>query len=726
MIMYKKKFISGIVLFVVSLSLFADEGMWMLHLLKQQKYPEMKALGLKLQDYDIYNPNGSSLKDAVVQFGNGCTGEVVSSQGLVLTNHHCGYGSIQNHSTLEHNYLEDGFWALTPAQELPNPGLTVTFIDKIDDVTDYVKSCLKRDAAKDSLGVFYLSPSYLNAIAREKAGEAFLKENYGTVVEIKPFYDGNQYFMFTKKVYADVRLVGAPPSSIGKFGADTDNWMWPRHTGDFSVFRIYADKNGNPAPYSPENIPLKPKRWLSISTKGVQQNDFAMIMGFPGTTNQYFTSWEVLEKRNIDNDVRIHMREIRQKVMLEEMLKDPAVKIQYSAKYAGSTNSYKSAIGANWAIDKRDFALTKQQQQDRLLAWAKKNGTKEYAQALNDIEMIVEQRSDLRFRDRMLYEGISRGVEFASIPTRNADLLASALQKNDQQEFEKLSTELLNDFYRFANKDYNPMVDKKVSSALISEYMRLIPREKQPEAFDEIYARFNGDAARYVDYLFEASVFGSEQNMKKFLEGNRIPEAILNDPMIRFAESVKAEAASLKQQLAIFDRPFDKARQKYVQGILAMDGALAHFPDANLTLRLTYGKVKGYRPRDAVNYDPQTTVDGIMEKEDSTNWEFVVPEKLKELYRKKDFGRYAMPDGRMQVAFTATTHTTGGNSGSPVMNAKGELIGINFDRNWEGVGGDIQYLPDYQRSIIVDIRYVLFVIDKFAGAKNLIREMELR
>lgn len=720
----KKTFFS-ILLFSIAFSVFADEGMWMLHLLKQQKYSEMKKLGLKLQDSDIYNPNGSSLKDAIVLFGRGCTGEIISSEGLLITNHHCGYDQIQNHSTLKNNYLEDGFWAMSRAQELPNPGLTVTFIDKIDDVTAYVKQCLERDKSKDKDGILFLSPAYLNAVAREKAGAEFLKNNPGTEVEIKPIFDGNQYYMFTKKIYSDVRLVGAPPSSIGKFGADTDNWMWPRHTGDFSLFRIYADKNGQPASFSPDNVPLKPKRWLKISTKGVQENDYAMVMGFPGTTNKYYTSWEVAERRDIDNDVRIKMREIRQNSMLEEMLKDPAVKIQYSAKYAGFTNSYKNAIGTNWAINMRDFEQLKRDKQNSVILWAQKNDKKEFVNALRDIEQIVKKRADLRYRNWMLSEGISRAVEFASVSTKNADSLAEALQNNNSEATEKYKKQLMLDYQGFANKDYNPEVDKKVSIAMLNAYTQLIPRDKQPAYFDVLYTRFKGDVPAFVHFIFDNSIFGSEKNMQAFASDMKVL-LLANDPMFLFAKSVRDETANLRSQLSAFDIPFAKARQKYLEGILAMDGAIKHFPDANLTLRITYGQVKGYVPRDAVVYNYQTTMDGIIQKEDSTNWEFVVPAKLKELHAKKDFGRYGMPNGKMPVAFAATTHTTGGNSGSPVMNGDGELVGVNFDRNWEGVGGDIQYLPDYQRSIIVDIRYVLFVIDKYAGASHLVKEMDLK
>ncbi len=721
----KKLFFTCLIL-LSSAVVFADEGMWMLHLLKQQRYPEMKKLGLKLDDYDIYNPHGSSLKDAVVQFGGGCTGEVISPQGLVLTNHHCGYGQIQNHSTLEKNYLDDGFWAAVQAEELPNPGLTVTFIEKIDDVTEYVKNCLSRDKNMDKEGVLYLSPAYLKKIAEEKVGTEFLKNNFGTGVEIKPFFEGNQYIMFTTKKYYDVRLVGAPPSAIGKFGADTDNWMWPRHTGDFALFRIYADKHGNPASYSTENVPLRPKRWLEISIRGVDENDFAMILGFPGTTNKYYTSWEVAERRDIDNAVRINMREVRQKAMLEEMLKDPQVKIQYASKYSGSTNGYKSAIGSNWAIDNRNFEQVKKEKQMKLLNWAEKNEKPEYRKALDSIREIVSSRSNLRFRERMLNEAIMRGIEFAQISTRNVDSLIAALQNNLTAKADSFALLLEADYRKFANKNYNANVDKKVSKALLAEYVRLVPREAQPAILEDIHTRFGGDVALFVDSVFRHSLFANNDNFERFLKDGRNAAVLQKDPMFNFVKSVSNEYASLENKLKARNNDFVKARRKYLEGILEMEGALEHSPDANLTLRLAYGKVKGYSPRDAVYYRHRTTLDGVMEKEDPENWEFVVPEKLKALYRARDFAPYALADGKMPVAFSADTHTTGGNSGSPVLNDEGRLIGINFDRNWEGVGGDIQYLPDYQRSIIVDIRYVLFVIDKYAGAKRLIEEMDIR
>lgn len=547
--MKKKTILLACLTIFFACGLHADEGMWMLHLLKQQKLDEMKKMGLRLNEYDIYNPDGSSIKDAVVQFGGGCTGEVVSSQGLVLTNHHCGYGQIQNHSTLEHNYLENGFWAMSKAEELPNPGLTVTFIDKIEDVTQYVHSSLERDKEKDKDGVLFLSPSYLNKLAAEKTGADFLAKNPGYSVEIKPFFEGNQYFMFTKIIYSDIRLVAAPPSSIGKFGADTDNWMWPRHTGDFSVFRIYADKNGKPATYSPDNVPLKPKRWLSISTKGVKENDFAMILGFPGTTNKFYTSWEVNERHDIDNSVRIRMREVRQKAMLEEMLANPEVKIQYASKYSGSTNAYKSAIGSNWAIEKRNFENVKQLQQDRLKAWAFKNNKTEYIAALDTIESIIEKRADLRFRSWMLTEGVLRGIEFASIPTSNADSLLVAIKDSDKDKI-KIFTEMLRkDFDKFADKDYNPAVDKKVAKAMLTEFTHSVEKTKQPEAFASLYCDFDNNVDAWVESIFAESIFGSKENFESFMTNPSLSK-LNNDPMFAFAQASAAFVKCLMRAIA--------------------------------------------------------------------------------------------------------------------------------------------------------------------------------
>lgn len=715
-----KKLMIGLVSLMLSCPIFADEGMWILSLIKQQKFPEMQALGLKLQDYDIYNPDSSSIKDAVVIFGGGCTGEVISGEGLILTNHHCGYGMIQQHSSLEHDYLTDGFWANTRDKELPNKGLKVTFIDKIEDVTDYVKEALSKETDPNSMS--YLSPRYLNALAKEKVGEKFLQDNPGTEMEIKAFYGGNQYFMFTKKIYTDVRLVGAPPSSIGKFGADTDNWMWPRHSGDFALFRVYADANGNPADYAENNVPLRSKRWLKISTKGVQENDFAMMIGFPGTTNKYYTSWEVAERRDIDNRVRIDMRELRQGVMLQAMLADPAIRIQYSSKYASSTNAYKNAIGTNWAIDKQNFEQVKKNEQDKLIAWSKQNNKPEYTEAIQQIEQIVSERADLRFRSWMVDEALLRAIEFTSIPTKH-EALIEALQKKDKTAIDREIETFKASFEAFADKNYSRELDQSISKVMLKAYTEKVPADKAPRAMVALYQKFKGNVDAYVNWLFDNSIFGNTKLYDSFLKKPSAAK-LTNDPLLQLVTSIREEKSNLTKQLAGYTGGYAKAHQTYIKGLLEMYGDDISFPDANFTMRLTYGQMKGYKPSDAVYYMPQTTLEGVMEKEDPNNWEFVVAPKLKELYQRKDYGPYAMANGQMPVCFAATTHSTGGNSGSPVLDANGALIGLNFDRNWEGVGGDIQYLPDYQRSIIVDIRYVLFIIDKFAGAQHLIDEMD--
>ncbi|MDO4707337.1 MAG: S46 family peptidase [Porphyromonadaceae bacterium] len=691
------------------LSAHADEGMWLMQQLAQ-KYPEMKARGLELAEYDIYNPNGSSLKDAVVIFDQGCTGEVISSGGLVLTNHHCGYNAIQSLSSVEHNYLEDGYWAQSYAEELPAKDVTITYIDKIEDVTAFVRTELAK--IKDPNSMDYLSPKYLATLATKLAPNP----KRGTEVEVKAFYNGNKYLMFTKKIYRDIRLVGTPPSSIGKFGADTDNWAYPRHSGDFSIFRIYADAKGEPADYSPKNKPLKPKRWFNISTGGVQRGDFAMIMGFPGRTYHFFLPSEVEEWRTIDNNIRIKMRGIRQEVMLREMLADPKTNIMYAAKYASSQNGYKRAIGANWGIEVRGLGEDKRKQMQTLLDWAGQQGDKTYLEATKQIDAAIAERAELRRRLWYLREGILYGIEFSNA----LQPIANPMMLSDK-------------FEEFFTSDYSPRVDALVAKALLKEYCAQIRPEHQPEAIREGVAR-HGSVEAYVDHIFATSVFTSRERFNKFI--SILPEGDLfkftDDPMMQFAVSVRTEYARLIQELTRFDNPIDLARRTYVGGLMKLHGESNIWPDANSTLRFTFGSIKGYSPKDGVYYEPQTCLSGVMQKEDPTSWEFSVAPRLREIYQQKTYGRgnrwaIQTEDGawRMPVNFCATTHTTGGNSGSPVLNARGELIGINFDRNWEGVGGDIQYLPDYQRSIICDIRYILMIIEEYGRCPRLLQEMNL-
>ena len=694
----------------------ADEGMWLLEQLSK-KYPELVKRGLAMQEYDLYNPNGTSLKDAVVHFDGGCTGEVISSQGLVLTNHHCGYDAIQKLSSVEHNYLEDGYWAKSFAEELPAEGVVVTFVDKIEDVTAYVQAELKK--IRKGTGMEYLSRHYLDDLARKRVGEAYLKAHPGTSVEIRPFYNGNKYLMFTNKVYSDIRFVGAPPSAVGKFGADTDNWKYPRHAGDISIFRIYADANGNPAPYSKSNVPLKPKRWFNISTDGVQKEDLAMIMGFPGRTNHFFLPSEVEEWKTIDNDIRIRMRQIRQEVMLKDMLADPKVNIMYAAKYARSQNAYKRAIGANFGIEKNNFKATKQQEMESLLEWSKANAPKSYrsyADAIATIDKAIAGRRDMRRQFWYLDEGLWQAIEATRAPGADDPLTAT-----DRA------------FVAYNNKDYLPALDAKIAKAELAEYTRQIDRKDWPEAIAEGIDQF-GSVESYVDVMFAQSTFTTPEGFEAFKKLSPKEQQIVltTDLMSRFAASVRTKREQLTKALRAFDNPIDLARRTYVGGVLAQRGAENLWPDANSTLRFTFGHVRGYSPVDGVEYQVPTTLRGVMEKEDPNSWEFAVPARLKEIYAKQLYGagqRWAFKNAaggyEMPVNFAATTHTTGGNSGSPVFNKYGDLIGINFDRNWEGVGGDIQYLPSYQRSIICDIRYVLLLIDQLGECPRLIDELSL-
>ena len=694
----------------------ADEGMWLLEQLSK-KYPELVKRGLAMQEYDLYNPNGTSLKDAVVHFDGGCTGEVISSQGLVLTNHHCGYDAIQKLSSVEHNYLEDGYWAKSFAEELPAEGVVVSFVDKIEDVTAYVQAELKK--IRKGTGMEYLSRHYLDGLARKRVGEAYLKAHPGTTVEIRPFYNGNKYLMFTNKVYSDIRFVGAPPSAVGKFGADTDNWKYPRHAGDISIFRIYADANGNPAPYSKSNVPLKPKRWFNISTDGVQKEDLAMIMGFPGRTNHFFLPSEVEEWKTIDNDIRIRMRQIRQEVMLKDMLADPKVNIMYAAKYARSQNAYKRAIGANFGIEKNNFKATKQQEMESLLEWSKANAPKSYrsyADAIATIDKAIAGRRDMRRQFWYLDEGLWQAIEATRAPGADDPLTAT-----DRA------------FVAYNNKDYLPALDAKIAKAELAEYTRQIDRKDWPEAIADGIDQF-GSVESYVDVMFAQSTFTTPEGFQAFkkLSPKEQQVVLSTDLMSRFAASVRTKREQLTRALRAFDNPIDLARRTYVGGILAQRGEENLWPDANSTLRFTFGNVRGYSPVDGVEYQVPTTLRGVMEKEDPTSWEFAVPARLKEIYAKQLYGagqRWAFKNAsggyEMPVTFVATTHTTGGNSGSPVFNKYGDLIGINFDRNWEGVGGDIQYLPSYQRSIICDIRYVLLLIDQLGECPRLIDELSL-
>ena len=705
-----------------SLTTYADEGMWMLTDLKSQNAAVMQDLGLDIAIDKIYCPDNVSLKDAVVHFGGGCTGEVISSEGLVLTNHHCGYSYIQQHSSVEHDYLTDGFWAMKRTEELPCEGLSVTFIDRILDVTSYVQERLKKD--KDPDGLNYLSPSYLATVAKRFAKKEKIKTDKFTTLELKPFYGANRYYLFVKTTYKDIRMVGAPPSSIGKFGADTDNWMWPRHCGDFSLFRIYASADGKPAAYSPQNVPLKVKRHITINLKGVKEGDFTFVMGFPGRNWRYMISDEVEERMQTTNFMRDTVRGVRLRVLGEEMAKDARTRIQYAAKYASSANYWKNAIGMNEGLVHLKVLDRKRAEQERLLAYGEETGNNAYRQAYETIRDIVAKRHDAMYNQQAIYEALMLGTEFSKIP--DTGKLLQALEKGDRKQTEQELEKLEKAGGKFFNKDYNTDVDRKVSKQLIALYARLVPEAQRIGIFKVIDEEFQGNTDRFVDACFDRSVFRSPEALDEFI---RKPSAdvLRNDLMVRYARSVKEGYNEAGKSMKKETDAYNLAHKTWVSGMLKLkkkEGKLV-YPDANSTLRLTYGKIGSYEPADGVEYLYYTTLKGVMEKEDPDNPEFIVPAKLKELYEKQDFGEYAMPDGRMPVCFATGTDNTGGNSGSPVFNARGELIGTAFDRNYEGLTGDIAYNPALQRAACVDIRYILFIIDKYAGARHLIDEMDI-
>ena len=717
-----KKSILLSLLTTFTLAGYADEGMWMLTDLKKQNAAVMYDMGLDISIDDVYSPDNISLKDAVVHFGGGCTGEVISAEGLVLTNHHCGYDYIQQHSSVEHDYLTDGFWAMTREQELPCEGLTITFIDKILDVTTYVKEQLKKD--EDPEGLNYLSPSYLSKVAARFAKKEKIKTDEFTVLELKPFYGANKYYLFVKTVYKDIRMVGAPPSSIGKFGADTDNWMWPRHCGDFSIFRIYADKNGKPANYSAANIPLKVKKHIAINLKGVKEGDFTFVMGFPGRNWRYMISDEVEERMQTTNFMRDTIRGVRLRVLGEEMAKDAKTRIQYAAKYASSANYWKNAIGMNEGLVKLKVLDKKKEQQEHLLEYGRETGNNSYKEAFDAIRSIVAKRRNAVYHQQAIYEALMLGTEFYKVP--DTDALRNAIEANDKKAIKEETENLKEAYKKFYNKDYNPEVDRKVSKQLIALYAKLIPAEQRISIFKQINENFGGNTDAFVDACFNKSIFRSQAALDAFLQNPDI-KTLREDLMVQYSKSVKDGYNATSNAMKAETDAYNLAHKTWVAGMLELKAknGTPVYPDANSTLRLTYGKIGSYEPADGVEYLYYTTLKGVMEKEDPNNPEFVVPAKLKELYEKKDFGPYTMPDGRMPICFATGTDNTGGNSGSPVFNSKGELIGTGFDRNYEGLTGDIAYNPQLQRAACVDIRYTLFIIDKFAGAGHLIDEMTI-
>ncbi len=688
-------------------------GMWIPSLLKGMNENEMKTLGMKITADQIYAVNHSSIKDAVPQFDGGCTAEVISDKGLILTNHHCGFDAIQNHSSLDHDYLANGFWAYKMEDELPNKGMVVTFIVRIEDVTSKVLegvSTLALETEKQKK-----IQENISALSKTMPKESW-QEN-----SIRTFYDGNQFLLFVTETYKDIRLVGAPPSSIGKFGSDTDNWVWPRHTGDFSMFRIYADKNNRPAEYSIDNVPYKPKYSLPISLDGVKEDDFTMVMGYPGRTQEYLPSYAIAQIVNTLNPAKIEVRDAALKVQDGFMRKDPAIKIQYASKYAGVANYWKKWIGETKGLKKSNAIASKQKFEKEFLERVTKAGkTAEYGTLLQDFESNYSAIKDYALARDLFTEIALRNTEILTLGYKLDQLEQIYNNKGEQAFMDRRNTLVtgLGDFY----KDFNPNVDQKVLEQLMRIYSQKYPKAYLPNRFENI----NSEAL--ASDVFMKSKMVTYDQVKVLLAGD--PKTVIENLNQDYGYLVIKDMADgyIKSVAPKYDELNLKniaTQRMYMKALLELSPKSARlFPDANSTLRVTYGKVKGYKPNDGVTYEPFTYLDGVVEKYVPGDYEFDVPKKLLDLYQAKDYGHYGIK-GKMPVAFIATNHTTGGNSGSPALDAKGNLIGLNFDRVWEGTMSDINYSPDICRNIMVDIRYVLFIVDKYANAKNIISELKL-
>ncbi len=695
-----------------------DEGMWVLPLIEKLNIGKMTELGLKLSAEDIYSINNASIKDAIVIFGGGCTGEIVSSQGLLLTNHHCGYGQIQAHSTLEHDYLKNGFWAMTREEELPNPNLAVTFLIRIEDVTSQVLAGVKDGMSESE------RTSAINEARKSIESKAAEGTHYRTTVS--SFYGGNYFYLLVYERYNDVRLVGAPPSSIGKFGFDSDNWVWPRHTGDFSVFRVYSGPDGKPASYSADNIPLKPKHWLPVSLKDLNKGDFAMILGYPGRTQRYATSWEVDELLKITNPNRIKIRGIRQEILMADMQADEKINIQYASKYSGSSNYWKHSIGQKAGLERLNVKAKKEETEKQFNNWISANPGKKalYGEALNLIRKSVEGRAEFANAQQYINECFYNGCEILDLDAV-ANAMISALNNGDNNQVADLKRRM-NDYISSFFKDYNAPTDRKAMKAMLKLYREDVPVKFHPDFYTSVVDRkFKGNIDRFVDDLFERSVFASEQKLMAFLDKPSL-KVLENDPVHLTTVSVDKLSRQVSGSLSEFDNDLTTGRRLWIAALRDMAPEKTLYPDANSTMRLTYGTIEDYDPRDAVTYKYYSTLQGVIEKYKPGDYEYDIPQRLIDLNRKQEFGRYASSKGYMPVCFLTTNDITGGNSGSPVLNAHGELIGLAFDGNWEAMTGDLAYETELQRTIAVDIRYVLWIMDVYSGAGHLVNEMTIR
>ncbi len=698
-----------LVLFLgISINLIAQQGgMWLPSQLEGAREQEMKKLGSNLSAAMIYAIDKPSLKDAIVHFNGGCTAEVISKKGLLLTNHHCGYGAIQSHSTTNHDYLQDGFWAYKQKEELANPDMYVTFIKRIDDVTTQVLNGTS-DENKPKINKDIISQNIKKIVEKTK------KETWQKA-KIKPFYKGNQYFLFITETYEDIRLVGAPPSSIGKFGADTDNWMWPRHTGDFSLFRIYADKNNRPAKYNKKNKPYKPVHYLPVSTSGVAENDFTLVFGFPGRTNEYLPAVALDQIVHKLNPAKITIRDKALKIVDKHMRSNKEIKIKYASKFASIANYWKKWIGENQGIEKSK-AIAKKQDLENI--FAKKVAGTSAEKLLPEFKKLYQEIEEVALARDIWIETVYRNVELLNTAFKLYQLERSTQKGVDA--FTKQRDELLKQLKSFY-KNYDANVDKEVFTELVVLYLKTNPKKYTPKAL------INTNVAELTEKIYSNSALTSYDKMEKLLQGDmqNVLDKLAKDVAYPFGKEVsEIFYQSINPDYFMVQDKIASTQKKYMKALMDQFPNERFFPDANSTLRVTFGQVKGYEPKDAVYYRPVSHLKGIVEKYIPNDYEFDVSQKLLDLYKAKDFGSYG-ENGKLPVNFLGTNHTTGGNSGSPVIDANGNLIGLNFDRVWEGTMSDLNYDAEICRNIMVDMRYILFIIDKYAGAKRLIKEMDL-
>ena len=717
----KKFFLTILTTILLGTIVRADEGMWIPALL-QRNEADMQAMGMKITADDIYSINHSSMKDAVVLFGGGCTGEIVSDQGLLLTNHHCGFDWIQKHSTVEHDYLTEGFWAMTMEEELPCPGLKAKMLRNMEDVTEKVLAGIT-DQTTDEERAKIIAENIKNI------KESAQKDNEYKVT-VESFYIGNQYFLMYNEIFDDIRMVGAPPSNIGKFGGDTDNWVWPRHTGDFSIFRIYVGKDGKPAEYNEENVPYKPDYHFTISLKGVEKDDFTFVFGYPARTNEYLPAVAVDQEANVVYPVVVDLRTQILDIYNKYQEKDAKVRIQYASKHAGLGNGWKKWMGVIEGIRNFKGIEKKKAFEEAYNDWClQERGRIKYLHALRDFDEVYEEYEKYRMATTYLTEaGLSiELLDFAA----NFAKLAEVTKDTPQEEID----EQINDLRQATTvffKDYYQPIDEEVALTMLTAYRANQPEDFRPEILNEIDKKFKGDVKAYVDYLFGKTILTSEEKVNKFLDEfkpskvkklEKDPAVVaVNSMMDFYVENVMPKSRECNTKINNLRRVYMEGQMKMIPEVYPEKRL---YPDANFTLRVTYGKVGGFKPKDAVTYGYFTTLDGIMQKENPDIYDYVVTDRLRELYEAKDYGRYADKDGTMHVAFIAGNHTTGGNSGSPILNAEGKLLGLNFDRTWEGTMSDLIYDPSICKNISVDIRYVLFLIDKYAGCTRLIDEMTI-